>query len=324
MRNAVGRRDPRETATIGGNRRGVALMLVLWLIVVVSAIAASVTAATRVDAGVAVNVRARVAGRYAAESGLVLASARLDTLLKGVSSEDLPFFFRDLNEKLGDLQDVSVGNAQFTIAVEDLSARLDLNQASEDMTSRFLAQFVDQREARLATLSMLDWRDAGDISVLRGAEAAAYERAGSLFRPTNRPIRRIEELSRILHVGDSLLYRIAPYITVQGDRRININTAPETVLVALPGLTKETAKMLVARRRAGEVFTSVNVLFELIGRRFAGSAFLLRQRAATVPSRLLVISRGWLAGHSLTHEIEAVYSIEGDRLVLRAWQERDL
>ena len=324
MRNAVGRRDPRETAMTGGNRRGVALMLVLWLIVVVSAIAASVTAATRVDAGVAVNVRARVAGRYAAESGLVLASARLDTLLKRATPEDLPFLFKDLNENLGDLRDVFVGNAQFTIAVEDLSARLDLNEASDDMTSRFLAQFVDQREARLAALSMLDWRDAGDISALRGAEAAAYERAGSIFRPTNRPIRRVEELSRMLHVGDSLLYRIAPYVTVQGDRTININTAPETVLVALPGLTKETARMFVARRRAGEVFTSVNVLYELLGRRFAASAFFLRQRAATVPSRLLVISRGWLAGHSLTHEIQAVYSIEGDHLVLRAWQERDL
>jgi uncharacterized protein YraI len=58
VKNTVGRRDPRETVMAGGNRRGVALMLVLWLIVVVSAIAASVTAATRVDAGVAVNVRA--------------------------------------------------------------------------------------------------------------------------------------------------------------------------------------------------------------------------------------------------------------------------
>jgi general secretion pathway protein K len=299
-------------------------MLVLWLIVVVSAIAASVTAATRVDAGVAVNVRARVAGRYAAESGLVLVSARLDTLLKGVTSEDAPYLFKNLNEQLGDLRDVSVGDAQFTVAVEDLGGRLDLNEASDDMMSRFLAQFIDQREARLAALSMLDWKDAGNIGGLRGSEAASYERAGSRFRPTNRPIRRVEELSRMLHVGDSLLYRIAPYITVQGDRRINVNTAPETVLVALPGLTKETARMLVARRRAGEVFTSVNVLYELLGRRFAGSAFLLRQRAATVPSKLLVVSRGWLAGHSLTHEIQAVYSIEGDHLVLRAWQERDL
>lgn len=324
MRNAVGRRDLRRATMTGGNRRGIALMLVLWLIVVVSAIAASVTAATRVDAGVAVNVRARTAGRYAAESGLVLASARLDTLLKGVTREDMPSLFKDLNEHLGDLQDVSVGNAQFTIAVEDLSARLDLNEASDDMMTRFLAQFIDQREARLAALSMLDWKDAGNLSALRGAEAASYERAGSLFRPTNRSIRRIEELSRMLHVGDSLLYRIAPYITVHGDRKININSAPETVLVALPGLTKEAARTLVARRRAGEVFTSVNVVYELLGRRFAGSAFLLRQRASTVPSRLLVISRGWLAGHSLTHEIQAVYSIEGDHLVLRAWQERDL
>lgn len=324
MRNIASHHELGRHALTGASRRGVALMLVLWLIVVVSAIAAAVTASTRVDAGVAANVRARVAGRYAAESGLVLASARLDTLLKEVAREEAPFLLKNLSEHLEDLQEVSIGNAQFTVAVEDLGGRLDLNEASEDMLRRFLAQFVDRRETDLAVLSMLDWRDAGDIGGLHGAEADAYERVGSPFRPTNRPIRRVEELGRMLHVGDSLLNRIAPYVTVQGDRTININTAPETVLVALPGLTKEGARMLVARRRAGEVFTSVNVIYELLGSRLAGAAFYLRQHVTTIPRRLLFVSRGWLTGQSLTHEIQAVYSIDGNRLVLRAWQERDL
>ena len=42
------------------------------------------------------------------------------------------------------------------------------------------------------------------------------------------------------------------------------------------------------------------------------------------PSRVLVISRGWLRGHSLTHEIQAVYAIAGNRLTLVRWRERDL
>lgn len=40
------------------------------------------------------------------------------------------------------------------------------------------------------------------------------------------------------------------------------------------------------------------------------------------PGRLLIISRGWLSGHPLTHEIQAVYAISGDRLVFSHWRER--
>jgi hypothetical protein len=45
---------------------------------------------------------------------------------------------------------------------------------------------------------------------------------------------------------------------------------------------------------------------------------------STTPGRLLIVSRGWQDGHPLTHEVQAVYAVTGGRLVLQAWQERDL
>jgi type II secretory pathway component PulK len=42
------------------------------------------------------------------------------------------------------------------------------------------------------------------------------------------------------------------------------------------------------------------------------------------PSRILVVSRGWQDGHPLTHEIQAVYALVGNELVLVRWRERDL
>ena len=48
-----------------------------------------------------------------------------------------------------------------------------------------------------------------------------------------------------------------------------------------------------------------------------------RLDAVMMPSRLLVISRGWQAGHPLTHEIQAVYAIVGSRLKLVSLIERD-
>jgi hypothetical protein len=42
------------------------------------------------------------------------------------------------------------------------------------------------------------------------------------------------------------------------------------------------------------------------------------------PSRILVVSRGWQDGHKLTHEIQAVYALNGPQLTLVRWRERDL
>ncbi|MGH7552459.1 MAG: hypothetical protein ACREMQ_05470, partial [Longimicrobiales bacterium] len=42
------------------------------------------------------------------------------------------------------------------------------------------------------------------------------------------------------------------------------------------------------------------------------------------PSRIVVVSRGWLDGHTLTHEIQAVYAIVGSELTLVRWRERNL
>ena len=42
------------------------------------------------------------------------------------------------------------------------------------------------------------------------------------------------------------------------------------------------------------------------------------------PTRLVVVSRGWRAGAALTHEIQAVYAVQGTQLALVRWRERDL
>lgn len=40
------------------------------------------------------------------------------------------------------------------------------------------------------------------------------------------------------------------------------------------------------------------------------------------PSQLVVVARGWEAGNAMTHEIQGVYAISNDRLVLVTWRER--
>ena len=67
-----------------------------------------------------------------------------------------------------------------------------------------------------------DWKDnvprrrAGAVARPDGAEAADYDRAGSPFRPANRPLQRLDELTRIKGFSDSLAARVAPFRQAQG------------------------------------------------------------------------------------------------------------
>ena len=93
------------------------------------------------------------------------------------------------------------------------------------------------------------------------------------------------------------------------------------------------------RRRSGEVFTSIDALQlqqtpgepgepsepgQPVEPGLPATATGAGLPISFMPTRILLISRGWLRGHPLTHEIQAVYGVAGQKLVLQAWQERDL
>ena len=309
-----------------GDRRGVALMLVLWLIVVLGTIAVGVAAVGRGEGNVVRNVRTRAAARYAAESGVIAAQVRLEQLLRGaVTPRERALVFRRLDAELAELKDQSLGDAvRFQAVAVDLNARIDLNGADAPMLLGLFRQFVGEREAGALVDALEDWKDPDDLVRPRGAEAADYARAGSPFRPPNRPLQRLDELTRIMGFTEALADRLAPYVTVQGDGRVDINTAPEPVLSALPGIGAAGAKVLVAARERGDVFESPTAVWTVMRGLGAAWGAVDISHIAILPRRVLIVSRGWESGQPLTHEIQAVFEVDGPRLTLRSWTERDL
>ena len=323
--------------------RGVALMLALWLIVALGAIAAQVTAAAREESALVRNVKARTAARYAAESGLIAARAQIESLLaSAVLPAERTRRLNQMDDAVAALRNVDIGAARFTVAAADLNARIDLNQAGDATLLAFFGQFTTDREARVVVDALGDWKDADSRRRAHGAETQEYERAGSRWVPRNAPLEWIEELRRVHGVSEQLARAVAPYVTVGGDGRVNLNTAPESVLAAVPRLGSAGARAIVSRRRAGQPFTSTTIITQLLGRggrpgvrgdalgdaAVTGAAVTgaagTGARLGIEPSRLLLVSRGWLPGHPLTREIQAVFAVQRQRLVLQSWRERDL
>ena len=148
-----------------------------------------------------------------------------------------------------------IGAASCAVRVTDESGKLQVNSADEATLTRLfdfydlgiVASFsiIDEEmktggAARLAQ-HILDYLDADLSPRAMGAEESSYLEAGRL-PPRNGPMTDIRELMNIPGIGRDLLVASATrpglydLLTVYGDGRINLNTAPEGVIRAIPGL----------------------------------------------------------------------------------------
>jgi type II secretory pathway component PulK len=280
--------------------RGSALIFVLYLLIILGVIAAEVARGARAEAGVVAGMRARSVGRYAAESGIAMATVRIHRVFDSATSViDRVNAFRRLDADLARLEDSPLGAARFQVTVVNLNARLDLNRADQATLGEFFSQFTSRSKAE--------------------AIVAALKKE---------PIRRVGELARIPGMDESVAFAVAPYVTVWGDAMVDLNAAPESVLAALPGLGRSRAEAVVRRRERGDVFASPDPTWAAPatsgGSGDVPPASMPIPNVVTTPTRLLLISRGWQEGHPLTHEIQAAYAVLGQRLILQFWWERDL
>jgi len=295
-------------------------VLVLWLVVILGAVAAGVVGSSRRESNILLNARVRTVARYAAESGIVAGVALVEhRMATAYSPAQRVFAFAALDREFADLRELPLGNGRFAVALTNLNARLDLNQADPEALVGLFSQFAPPAAARAVVDALQDWRDADDLVRAEGAESDAYLRAGSPYVPRNAPLTRLDEFRRVRGVTESLALAVAPYVTVYGDWRIDINAAPESVLAAVPGIGTVNARAVVSRRSAGGVFASVSEVESFLG----PASWPLLPRLAVAPSRLLLVSRGWMPGHPLTHEVQAAYAVVGQRLRLQSWREWD-
>jgi general secretion pathway protein K len=300
-------------------------MLVLWLIVILATVAAVVASTVRRQSEVVINLRTQAQARYAAESGIVVALEELRTTFTAAQgTDDLVQVFPAVLDRLARLGEQPLGEARYQVTIVDLNGRIDLNNADEATLATFFGSFVSGGEAERLAAALQDWRDRDGVPRPQGAEADAYVMAGSPFTPPNRPLRRLEEVTRIAGFTEEIANAIAPYVTVWGDGRLNVNTATERVLSAFPGIGASGASMLIGARGGGGM-SSITSASERLSQSGAGGVI---PPLTGVPQRVLVVSRGWVEGSPLTHETQVVVQLQGmaagrtPELFVMSWEER--
>jgi general secretion pathway protein K len=282
---------------------GFALIAVLWALVLVGGIAGIFLAESRHLLRASDNRNAELRARQAALAGLARAQNGMERLqawtLDPATQRDARSRARTLaawnhlDSVFAAVAQECLGTGCVAFRVRDAGSRVNVNRVGEQqLESFFRALGIEQEQARVAAASIAE---------------------------RNGPLASLEQLRRIPGVDAALFARAAPYLTVEGEGTINLNTAPLPVLAALPGMSLEMAQVITDARADGVIFTS---LFD-VWRRFSAdararlpehSAELLRV-ASFEPQMIEVTSVGSAPGSPIRVAARAVYRRVGERVV---------
>ena len=302
------------SARSGSSRsaRGLALVTVLWVLVLLSLIAASFTRTTRTEVNIARNLIENAKAEALADAGVHRAIYAL------LVNEEAPRFDKELDELLQrrpELQEMRSdriaeqdprggwrrdGTIYFWpfqdtavwISIQDEGGKIDLN-ASPDALLRglLLSTQWEDLDGELAGLevseanalidAIRDFADADDLTRLNGAEDRDYAAAGLPWDAKDGPFEAVEELQQVLGFSQLLYEAIRPALTVyNGKGDIDPAVAPREALMALPDIDEEDVDAHIeARSSEPEGAGPLLPLAEGFARRSRGTFLNIRAEA---------------------------------------------
>lgn len=245
---------------------GMALLLVIAVIAVLSAVVIGFSDRTRTSIEQAYLYQDGVRLQAMVESGIDIALSFLqDDRLAGESDS--------LLEAWSGLDEVELSTlfeqGSLRVEIVDLSGYFPINRllsGEDEMTeSRPSEAFrqvflrllnsgefaVDEEQAQVIVDSLTDWLDSDDSPMPSGAENAYYLALDRPYPARNGLVEVIDELLQVRGITAEILYGndekmgLSEYITIHGSGRININTAPLPIIKALaPGISDDDVEMV--------------------------------------------------------------------------------
>ncbi len=261
------------TAMLKNNsQHGIAIIIVLWVITLLTLIAASFVTVMRSDIQVVTNSMSRAKAEAAAHAGIQRA---MFELFKPVNTPER--WAAD-----GVPREWSYQGAAITITMNDEAGKIDINTASEALLrSLFQSQGLTPDEAVAMVDAMYDWRDPDTVKRLHGAEEAEYLAAGLKYKPANAPFQTIEELKLVLGMTPQIYERIAPLITIYSRQPgVYAQIASRAVLRAIPNVTDEQVDTYLQLREQARLAKAALPIF-MAGTAYlsVGSGYITRLRA---------------------------------------------
>ena len=259
---------------IRGNQRGVALIMVLWVLMILSVVVLEFSYGMKTEARITRNFQEEVQLYAMAEGGIQRAvvelvykhDARVQQKRKALKDEGLA---PEQQEWVTDGREYALpfdaGDCAIRITGE--GGKVNINSVSEPLLRKIIGNLGLEGEARDVVVdSILDWRDPDDFYRLNGAENDYYRSLKEPYDCKNGNLDSIEELLLIRGVTPDLFYGKKPEKTEEGDspaesaglkgvfsiyaagEQIDLNSAAFPVLRVVLGIPPGAARQVIKAR----------------------------------------------------------------------------
>lgn len=235
--------------------RGVALILVLWLVAALSVLVSALVATARTDLRGAQLVRLQVEHAALGDGAIRLAAAQL-TIPQTMADPPREFHF-------------TLDGQQVVVDVLPGSAFIDLNRAPVELLRDMFIYGggIPPEEAEVMASRVIDWRDPDTAALPNGAEDPAYEAAGSPFRTRGGPFESVEDLIQVLGVEPDLYDKIKDLVGIYGATTVDPAFASAPVLnVLAAGRMDVVSRILAARSSRDPLVDSTGLNQQFSGR----------------------------------------------------------
>jgi general secretion pathway protein K len=218
--------------------RGAALLLVLWLVALLTALVGAFALAAKTE-----GLQGRVLHR-----GLIAneaARAGIEYALTRAGDPD------PQRQWLPDGRPYAweFGEARIEVRLVDENGKVDLNQADPALLTAFFQVLgLDQEQAARLSSAILDWRDPDSLTqAAGGGEDEDYAAAERPYGAKDASFESVAELEQVLGMTPELYARAAPHLTVYSGRTRPDPAFATTEVLQAMGLD---ATQVISRRRA--------------------------------------------------------------------------
>lgn len=337
---------PKAVVRMIGSEEGIALISVLWVLVLLTAIVGEFAYSMRTEVNITRNFKEATQAYYIAHSGLIRSVVEMIRNTGAAKNQE----YED-REAEGSLWRVNApiaperfGAGEFSVHIDNTAGLIDLNTAGEKLLTLMVNTLeISEREKAVIVDSILDWRDRDDLHRLNGAEDKYYRLLPDPYACKNAAFDSVEELLLVRGMRPELFYpKLKAIVTITPEGRakrttkgraspaaartipgqININAAPRLLLEALPQITPQQVQSLIDYRTYRD-FISIEEIRDLIGAQTfsAVSAYI----TFSLSPYYTIRAEGRVSGSSVRQIIQAMVQIDetlpgGYQIV--GWQDR--
>ena len=205
--------------------RGAALLLVLWLIALLTALVGAFALTARIESLQGKVLSSGVETQELARAGIEYALVRVADTEPGMRwvPDGRPYRW-------------NFAGAELEIRILDESGKVELNQADAVLLAALMQAVGTERgKAEQVAAAIIDWRDSDPLTQVNGgAEDPEYASAGLSYGAKDAMFESVAEVQQVLGMTPELFATLQPYLTVHGGSHPpNATYAPGPVLTAM-------------------------------------------------------------------------------------------